>query len=155
MLGGKLGGRSKLDAVEQAVQAALRIDAPVKVTGCRSQAFAEGADRAGFEGWSTEHTGQDGLDRVGPRLVGNSRLDRRVLCDGVFLLPDAEPGQRLGTVNATLPITTAFWPSVCGSSNGFFRACFVDECAAALQRDAAGRRLELLSEEPRVKAVLN
>ena len=165
MLGGGFGRRGEVDAVEVAAQAALRVDAPVKVTYTREQAFARGAYRpvvwaqmkadvsSGLSGWATELVGQNMLARQMPGFLTNSKIGRLVLYDGFHRMPYGVPHQRLQTTNVDLPILTGFWRSVHGSHNGFFRECFFDECAHALGRDPTELRRELLADHPRERAV--
>ena len=167
MLGGGFGRRGEVDAVEVAVQAAMRVDAPVKVTYTREQAFGKGAYRpvvwarmkadvtGGLAGWSTELVAQNMLARKMPGFLVNSKLGRVVVYDGFHAMPYGVPHQRLHTTNVDFPITTGFWRSVHGSHNGFFRECFLDECAHALGRDPTVLRRELLANSPRELAVFN
>ncbi len=165
MLGGAFGRRGQNDAVEVALQAALRIDAPVKATYSREQCFAKGVYRPavwarmsadvsdGLAGWSTELVGQNMLAGQMPDFLVNSKLGRVVIYDGFHKMPYSVPHQRVLTTNVEQPIATGFWRSVHGSHNGFFRECFFDECAHALGQDPIELRRSLLANHPREKAV--
>ena len=167
MLGGGFGRRSELDGVEVAAHAALRVEGPVKVTYTREETFGRGGYRPvvwarmradlsdGLRGWATEVVGQNPIGRSMPKLVSRSRLGRLILYDGFQAMPYAVPNQRLQTTTVEFPILTGFWRSVHGSHNGFFRECFLDECAHALGKDPIELRRELMAEHPRQRAVLD
>ena len=56
--------------------------------------------------------------------------------------------------DAAHPIRTGPWRSVLNSQHGFFKESFIDEMAHAAGKDPFAFRRDLLTEQPRFKAVL-
>ena len=65
------------------------------------------------------------------------------------------PNQKAGFGDFQSPIRVGFWRSVANSQNGFFQESFIDECAAAAEKDPLQFRLSMLKDSPRETALLN
>ena len=73
--------------------------------------------------------------------------------ESVFM-PYTIADKRADAKDAKHPIRTGAWRSVLNSQHGFFKEAFIDELAYAAKADPYTFRLNLLSEEPRFRAVL-
>jgi isoquinoline 1-oxidoreductase beta subunit len=73
---------------------------------------------------------------------------------GAVHLPYAIPNVRVTYAKVPLPIPVGYWRSVAHSQNGFVTECFFDELAAAAKADPFELRQKLLSEQPRLRTVL-
>jgi isoquinoline 1-oxidoreductase beta subunit len=166
-LGGGFGRRSEVDAPRVALLAAMAIDRPVKLIWTREATFTRGAlrpaARARFKavlaGGAITHfeatvASQNILERFLPGFLANTKLGAMLSVEGLADGPYHFPSIDIRYGHVKLPITTGWWRSVHGSFNGFFRECFLDECAAALKKDPIVLRRELLKDNPRYLAVL-
>lgn len=166
-LGGGFGRRSETEFVDVAVRAAMETERPVKLIWTREATYARGAYRpavkarmrAELGGGTVQHldvtmAGQNIVARFAPGLIANSKLGSLPTHEGFSRSPYAYPGHAVRYARVDFPITVGWWRSVHGSHNGFFRECFVDECAHALGRDPLDLRRELLQDSPRELAVL-
>jgi isoquinoline 1-oxidoreductase beta subunit len=116
--------------------------------------------------WSREIDMQHGYYRPAAmaRFAGALGADGRPLAvacsyagggDGESLfLPYSIAVKRADAKDAKHPIRTGAWRSVLNSQHGFFKEAFIDELAYAAKADPYSFRLNLLSEEPRFKTVL-
>ncbi|MDP2314737.1 MAG: xanthine dehydrogenase family protein molybdopterin-binding subunit [Pseudomonadota bacterium] len=168
LLGGGFGRRSELDAPRVALQAAMAIDRPVKLIWTREATFARGAlrpaarcqFRATLGGGTIQRlevtlAAQNILARFAPGFIANGKMGAMVAVEGLAEGPYHFPSIEVKYAAVDLPITVGWWRSVHGSFNGFFRECFLDECAHALGRDPIELRRELLRDNPRHRAVLD
>jgi isoquinoline 1-oxidoreductase beta subunit len=172
-LGGGYGRRSELDAPRIAVRAAMAIDRPVKLIWTREATFARGALRpaarchfqavlgpdASGKG-TIQHlhvtvAAQNILERFVPGFLAKGKIGAMIVAEGLAESPYHFPAVEVAYAQVDLPITVGWWRSVHGSFNGFFRECFLDECAHALGRDPIELRRELLAHNPRHRAVLD
>ena len=166
-LGGGFGRRSETEFVDVAVRAAMETDRPVKLIWTREATYARGAYRpavkarlrATLGAGTIQHldvvmAGQNITARFAPGAIADSKLGSLPTHEGFSRSPYTFPGHAVRYARVDLPITVGWWRSVHGSHNGFFRECFVDECAHALGRDPLDLRRELLRESPRELAVL-
>ncbi|MDP2309595.1 MAG: xanthine dehydrogenase family protein molybdopterin-binding subunit [Pseudomonadota bacterium] len=172
-LGGGYGRRSEFDAPRVALQAAMAIDKPVKLIWTREATFARGALRpaarcdlravlgpdASGKG-TIQHlhvtvAAQSILARFVPGFLANGKMGAMVAVEGLADGPYHFPSIQVDYARVDLPVTVGWWRSVHGSFNGFFRECFLDECAHALGRDPIELRRELLAHNPRFLAVLD
>lgn len=172
-LGGGYGRRSEVDAPRVAVQAAMAIDRPVKLIWTREATFARGAlrpaarcqfravlgpDAAGKGTIRHLHVtlaAQNILERFVPGFLARGKMGAMIAVEGLAEGPYHFPSIQVDYAQVQLPITVGWWRSVHGSFNGFFRECFLDECAHALGRDPIELRRELLAHNPRFRAVLD
>ena len=86
--------------------------------------------------------------------IGKKLLAGRMLTGGAGPLPYNIPNVKLEYVYDDPGIPVGFWRSVANSSNGFVVDAFLDEVALAVGKDPLDIRLELLSDNPRLKNVL-
>ncbi len=75
--------------------------------------------------------------------------------EGSADMPYAVPNLLVDWRELSLPVPVGFWRSVGHSQNSFVTESFVDELAAAAGQDPVAYRRALLTEEPRVRAVLD
>jgi isoquinoline 1-oxidoreductase beta subunit len=149
-LGGGFGRRLPfyLDYVDLAARIAkVMSPAPVKVVWSRENDiqhdFYRPAAMARFAG------GLDGSGKpIGIRSVYAGGGDG----ESVFM-PYAIDNEAEGR-DATHPIPTGPWRSVLNSQHGFFKESFVDELAHAAGKDPFEFRRDLMTEQPRFRAVL-
>lgn len=168
MLGGGFGRRSEMDFVRIPVRVAKDAGRPVKLIWTREATFARGAYRPAAK-CRLHATLADGkiqrlhatvaasniLARFVPNLLANGKAGSMIAVEGLAEGPYHFPSIQVDYARVDLPITTGWWRSVHGSFNGFFRECFLDECAAALSKDPVELRRELLAHNPRFRAVLD
>jgi isoquinoline 1-oxidoreductase subunit beta len=168
LLGGGFGRRLEIDGVVRAVQIAKRVDGPVKVIWTREEdiqhdmyrpyffdRMSAGLDENGMPiAWHHRFAGSSILARFFPPAFNNG-LDPDTT-DGAIDLSYAAPNMRVEYVRVEPPgIPTAFWRSVGPSHNVFAVESFIDELAAAANKDPLQYRRALLDKAPRAKAVLD
>jgi CO/xanthine dehydrogenase Mo-binding subunit len=112
-VGGGFGRRLQVDYVEQAVQISQRAGAPVKLVWTREEDIQQGY----FHPFSLHHITADLADPRMPR-------------------PNSKTYQSWDDL-------TYAWRSVTNFTDAFVQECFIDEMAAALNRDPFEFRLEL------------
>ena len=168
LLGGGFGRRLEIDGVVRAVQIAKHVDGPVKVIWTREEdiqhdmyrphffdRMSAGLDENGMPiAWHHRFAGSSILARYLPPAFKNG-LDPDTT-DGAIDLSYALPNMRVEYVRVEPPgIPTAFWRSVGPSHNVFVVESFMDELAAAANKDPIEYRRALLDKAPRAKAVLD
>jgi isoquinoline 1-oxidoreductase beta subunit len=121
-VGGGFGRRLQVDYVEQAVEISMKAGVPVKVTWTRAEDLQQGY----FHPFSLHHVTADLANPRLPRITSQTY-------DGWDEL-------------------TFAWRSVTNFTDAFVQECFIDEMAAALDRDPLELRLEI--EPPSLHAVL-
>lgn len=165
-LGGGFGRRLQQDYVVDAVQIAKRVDRPVKLIWTREHDMRNDLYRP-----ATHNRLKAGLDArghvlawhhkiVGPS-INNSLWPGSVsdghdssLTEGAVKLLYEIPNFQVDYVMVETPIPLGFWRSVGHSHNAFVTECFIDELAAAANRDPLAFRLKMLVNAPRARAVL-
>ena len=168
LLGGGFGRRLDIDGVTRAVQVAKQVSAPVKVIWTREEdiqhdlyrpyyydRMAAGLDEQGMPvAWTHRVTGSSILARFAPAAFTNG-LDRDAV-EGAAKPPYTLPNIQVEYVRQEPPpgITTAFWRGVGPTHNIFMVESFIDELAAAANKDPVGYRRALLDNSPRARAVL-
>ncbi len=164
LLGGGFGRKSFWDFTNAAVFASQHMKRPVKLIYTREQSFAKGyyrprmlcrqSARLDADGmpldWRIEVAGQNIAELFigfGPML----KLDplEHIALGGLVHLPYTIPNTRTDYARVRLPIPVGWWRSVEGSTNGFFRECFLDEMAHAGGQDPIDLRRKLLADNPR------
>jgi isoquinoline 1-oxidoreductase beta subunit len=164
-LGGGFGRRFETDYVSEAVEISKKIGGPVKVAWSREDDiqhdyyrtasyahFTAGLDAGGWPiVWMNRIACPSLMGRFGP-LKDN--FDRRSveICDTV---PYDIPNILVDYQRAEAGIPIGFWRSVGASQNGFFLESFIDEIAAAGNKDPYELRRRLLVKSPRHLAVLD
>ncbi|HML91095.1 xanthine dehydrogenase family protein molybdopterin-binding subunit [Methyloceanibacter sp.] len=167
MLGGGFGRRLEVDFIAKAVEIAKQVDGPVKLIWSREEDIQHDLYRPSF--YDRLHAGldSDGMPVAwSHRICGSSVIARWAspafkdgydfdTVDGALEMPYAIPNVRLQYVRHEPPgIPTGFWRSVGPSHNIFVVESFIDECAAAANKDPLEYRRALLAKAPRALAVL-
>lgn len=170
-LGGGFGRRAEVDLVRQAVTCALSMaDKPVQVLWSREQDIKHDFYRPmALARWRAEldtSAGAPKLLSVAKRQIAQSPADKfteRMIGlssspkpegNAVENPPYAFPFYKLEAVVPDGTVPVGFWRSVGHSHTAFFDESFVDEIAAALQKDPFDFRRELLAKNPRHLKVL-
>lgn len=163
-LGGGFGRRFEVDYVREAVEISKAVGAPAKVTWSREDdfqhdyyrtasyaRFTAGLDADGWPvAWSNRIACPSIMARFGP-LKNNFDSRSVEICDSI---PYAIPNILVDYQQAEAGIPIGFWRSVGASQNGFFLESFIDEVAAAGNKDPYELRRRLLAKSPRHLAVL-
>jgi isoquinoline 1-oxidoreductase beta subunit len=168
LLGGGFGRRLEIDGVTRAAQVAKQVSGPVKVIWTREEdiqhdlyrpyyydRMAAGLDDQGMPvAWTHRVTGSSILARFAPPAFING-LDRDAV-EGAAKPPYTLPNIQVEYVRQEPPpgITTAFWRGVGPTHNIFVVESFIDELAAAANKDPVEYRRALLDSTPRAKGVL-
>jgi isoquinoline 1-oxidoreductase beta subunit len=167
LIGGGFGRRLEVDFITQAVKIAKQVDGPVKVIWTREEDIQHDVYRPSFldrleggldaEGkpiaWRHRITGPSVFARWAPPAFKNG-FDFDTV-EGAVELPYHLPNMIVDYVRYEPPgIPTGNWRSVGPSHNIFVVESFIDELAAAANRDPVEYRLELLDAAPRARAVL-
>jgi isoquinoline 1-oxidoreductase beta subunit len=168
MLGGGFGRRLEVDFIAKAVEIAKHVEGPVKLIWSREEDIQHDMYRPYFYDRL-----QAGLDPNGMpiawshRICGSSVVARWAspafkdgydfdTVDGAKEMPYSIRNVRVEYVRHEPPgIPTAFWRSVGPSHNIFVVESFIDELAAAANKDPVDYRRALLDKVPRALAVLN
>jgi CO/xanthine dehydrogenase Mo-binding subunit len=165
-LGGSFGRRLEPDMVARAVQIGKQVQGPVKVTWSREEDTQHDIYRGVFvdklsakvdgEGmpiaWSHRLTGPSTLKRFFPPAFANG-FDAETV-EGAAEIPYAVPNFLMEYVNYEPPLPTGFWRGVGPAHNVFVVESFIDELAAAANKDPIAYRSALLGRNPRAKAAL-
>jgi isoquinoline 1-oxidoreductase beta subunit len=168
LLGGGFGRRLDIDGVTRAVQIAKQVSAPVKVIWTREEdiqhdlyrpyyydRMAAGLDEQGMPvAWTHRVTGSSILARWLPAAFKDG-FDRDAV-EGAAKPPYTLPNIQVEYVRQEPPpgIVTAFWRGVGPTHNIFMVESFIDELAAAANKDPVDYRRALLDNSPRAKAAL-
>jgi len=167
LLGGGFGRRLDIDGVTRAVQIAKQVSVPVKVIWSREEdiqhdlyrpyyydRLAAGLDEQGMPvAWTDRVTASSILARWLPAAFKNG-FDRDAV-EGAVKPPYTLPNIQVEYVRQEPPgIPTAFWRGVGPTHNIFVVESFMDELAAAANKDPVDYRRALLDNSPRAKAVL-
>ena len=165
-LGGGFGRRGEQDFVAEAVELALRTQAPVKVVWTREDDMrhdyyrpatlnrltaALDADHKPLA-WRHELAGGSIMTRVFPNAIKDG-IDRTSV-EGAANLPYAFPNLQVSWAMDSGAVPVGFWRSVGSSQNAYVTECFLDEVAKAAGRDPFELRRSLLALHPRHLGVL-
>ena len=152
LLGGGFGRRlpSNLDYIDLGARIAKAMSpTPVKVVWSRENDiqhdYYRPAAMARFAG---------ALDKTGTPISVRSRYAGGGDGESVYM-PYAIADKHAESGDAAHPIRTGPWRSVLNSQHGFFKESFVDEMAHAARKDPYRFRRDLLSDQPRFRAVLD
>ena len=165
LLGGGFGRRAEADFVADAVEVSKAAGAPVQVLWTREDDMQHDRYRP-----ASYHVLRAGLDADGRLIAWTHRvvapsisgqrgekleggLDHGAV-DGAADLPYAIPNLRVDYVMANTPVPVGYWRSVYASQTAFANECFLDEIAAAANKDPVELRRDLLRNSPHHKAVL-
>ncbi|MEH2492649.1 xanthine dehydrogenase family protein molybdopterin-binding subunit [Bradyrhizobium sp. AZCC 2230] len=167
-IGGGFGRRLEPDGTLLAVEIGKQVDGPVKVIWSREEdiqhdifrpyyydRISAGLDVAGQPvAWHHRVCGSSIIARAVPALFKDG-LDFDAV-EGAAEPPYALPNILVDYVRAEPPgVTTGFWRGVGPAHNVFVVESFVDELAAAADKDPVDYRRTLLGHNPRALAVLN
>ncbi len=158
-LGCGWGRRSRTDFVEDAVETSKAIGAPVQVLWTREEDMQHDQYRP-----AAHVEFQGALDARGrvtalrarvatPPISGRGDVDGPAV-DAIANTPYGIENLRVDYHKPDIGVPVGYWRSVGPSQNAFFIESFIDELAAAANRDPLDVRLELLSDAPRLKHVL-
>ena len=167
-LGGGFGRRSEQDFVVDAVECSKLMKKPVKVIWSREDDLMHDYYRP-----STYNKLRGGIDAKGKinvwehRIAGSSILARRfpsagslksgkdgTSTEGATNIPYDIDNAKVDYAMVNTAVPVGFWRSVGSSQNAFITECFMDELAALSGRDPLDVRLELMTNHPRHKSVL-
>jgi isoquinoline 1-oxidoreductase beta subunit len=167
LLGGGFGRQFEADVLAEAVQCSRTAGAPVKVTWTREDDLTHDFYRP-----ASYHELAGGLDAKGtlvafthrivaPSIEGQrdaaairNGLDESAV-EGAADLPYAIPHLRVDYVMANTPVPIGYWRSVYPSQNVFATESFIDELAHAAGKDPLDFRRALLTDNPRMRRVLD
>jgi isoquinoline 1-oxidoreductase beta subunit len=168
MLGGGFGRRLEVDFIAKAVEIAKQFGGPIKLIWSREEDVQHDMYRPYF--YDRLHAGLDASGMPvawSHRICGSSVIARWAppafkdgydfdTVDGAKEMPYSIANVRVEYVRHEPPgIPTAFWRSVGPSHNIFVVESFIDELAAAANKDPVDYRRALLDKLPRALAVLN
>jgi len=166
LLGGGLGRKLELDFITQAIQVAMAINKPVKLTWPREEDF--GNDMYRPMAVSRVIGGIDSSNNIAAwenRIVTPSILAQRgwisagaedgQATEGATGLPYAMTSRLVEFGAHPSPVPIGFWRSVGLSFNAFVVESFIDEIAHSLNLDPYAYRRTLLANNPRFLAVLD
>jgi CO/xanthine dehydrogenase Mo-binding subunit len=168
MLGGGFGRRLEVDFIAKAVEIAKQVEGPVKLIWSREEDIQHDMYRPYF--YDRLHAGFDasGMPVAWSHRICGSSIAARYFppafkdgydfdtVDGAKEMPYSIPNVLVEYVRHEPPgIPTAWWRSVGPSHNVFVVESFIDELAAAANKDPVDYRRALLNKSPRVLAVLN
>ena len=169
LCGGSFGRRYQWDYIAQAWQVANEVKVPVQLLWTREDDLQHD-----FYRQSTFHQMAGGVDDRGNITAWKHRVastsiratfgsaeqlkdPKRVASQelgGADVLPYAAASRRLDYAPAHSAVPRAWWRSVESSFNGFALECFVDELAHLAGRDPYRFRMDLLSGDRRLNAVM-
>jgi isoquinoline 1-oxidoreductase beta subunit len=168
MLGGGFGRRLEVDFIAKVVEIAKQVEGPVKLIWSREEDIQHdmyrpyfydriyaGLDASGTPvAWSHRICGSSIIARWAPPAFKDGYDFDTV--DGAKEMPYSIPNVRVEYVRHEPPgIPTSWWRSVGPSHNIFVVESFIDELAAAANKDPVDYRRVLLDKSPRALAVLN
>ena len=161
-LGGGFGRRLEVDYVAQAARIAKQITAPVKVVWTREEdirhdivrpyyydRLSAGLDDKGKPvAWHHRVTGSSVMARWYPAGFKNG-LDPDAVDSAATDFPYAIPNMLVDYVRHEIPgIATGWWRGVGATHNVFMVESFIDELAAAANKDPVAYRRALIGELP-------
>lgn len=166
-LGGGFGRRSETDFVTDAVEISKAVGAPIKVIWSREDdmqhdyyrpasyhSFRAALDEEGWPvAWTHRIVAPSILARWAPGAIRNG-LDSEAV-EGAVGLPYTIANVRVDYHQGSEAIPVGWWRSVNHSQNAYATECFMDELAAAADRDPVAFRRALLGERPRHRRVLD
>ncbi len=146
LLGGGFGRRLESDYVAEAVQIAKAVDAPIKLIWTREEDI-----RHDFFRPASLHRMTAGVDDKGMPVAWHQlAIGASAYGSPYYRIPVSGAD----TVEVETGVPTGPWRSVSHSWNAFVIEGFIDELAVAAGKDPLAYRLELLEDNPRLKAVV-
>jgi isoquinoline 1-oxidoreductase beta subunit len=167
LMGGGFGRRSGADYVGETVQIAKAMPGvPIKLTWSREDdmrhdhyrpaAYVKFAGAVDKYGWPAVYTARVACPSFGEGFGGGrgNGVDSTAV-EGIHTLEYAIPNLQVDFHRADAGIPTSYWRAVGYTQNTFFAESFLDELAAAGGKDPLEVRRRLLTNSPRLLAVLN
>ncbi len=149
-MGGGFGRKSVSDWAIQAALVAKAVGKPVQLIWSREEDV-----RQDFYRPASTSRFRAALDAQGmPQGWQNTYVNKQEPVEAP-LIPYAVAAQDIGYIQSPSHVPWGAWRSVDESQQGFFTESFIDECAHAAQQDPYAYRAALLSNHPRMKAVLD
>jgi isoquinoline 1-oxidoreductase beta subunit len=174
LLGGGFGRRLEVDFIAQAVKVAMATKGkPVQLSWSREEDMGHDFYRPMHAARLKATVDAQGqvqslriksagdaisprwMERAVPLLAGPVDMPDKTTAEGLFDLPYGFAHQHMAHVATSMGVPVGFWRSVGHSHNAFFSESFIDELAAATQKDPLEFRRSLLQAAPRYLAVLN
>jgi len=166
LLGGGLGRKIEQDYIAQAVQVAMAIKKPVKLTWPREEDFGNDMYRPMavsrvIAGLDAKHNITDWENRiVTPSILAQrgwiaAGAEDGQATEGATGLPYAMLNRLVEFVAHPSPVPIGFWRSVGSSYNAFVVESFIDELAHSIGEDPYTYRRQLLANNPRFLDVLD
>lgn len=159
-MGGGFGRRAAADYIGEAVETSKLVGAPVKLTWSREDdlqqdlyrpaSYTRFAGALDPDGWPLALTSRIACPPFGGVRNGLARVGVEGVADVVYAMPHMLVDYH--AVEAGIPVS--YWRSVGYSQNTFFAESFLDEMAAAGQKDPVEVRRRLLGKSPRMLGVL-
>jgi len=160
LLGGGFGRRLEVDYAVEAAQVSKAVGAPVQVVWTREDDIQHDFYRQSTYHWLRAGWDTDGKLAFWRHYMAGQGLNGIVYQVGNEVLEDGLnvsytiPGRLAQSLLADIPIPTGPWRAVMNGPNAFANECFLDEVAAALQKDPYQFRMELLSESNPLRPVV-
>jgi len=158
-LGCGWGRKSRQDFIEDAVHTSKAVGAPVQLVWTREEDmqhdFYRPATYNRFEGGLDANGRLTGLTVriVAPPIGAGDGVDGSTV-SGISTARYAFPNFLVEAIRSNVPVPVGQWRSVGPSQNTFILECFIDELAHAAGKDPIAFRMDLLSEQPRLRGVL-
>jgi len=154
-LGGGFGRKLQSDFVRDAVEAAMLVDAPVKLIRTRNEDIKNGIYRP-----ATVHRVKVAMEAGRPRawqhkLSGPHTGWAPMITGGADELPYAIPAQHVSYAMTEIPVPIGAWRSVAHTQNAFVHESMMDEIARHASADPLDLRRSLLKDHPRHLGVLD
>ena len=155
MVGGGFGRRSRTDFLDDALQLSKLAGAPVKVMWTREDDMQHDLYRPFGIHRMSGAVGEDGWPVAWlHRIASQNALSAGDTVAGAADLPYAIPNFRVELAEQLVAVPVAPWRSVGHSQNGFVTEAFLDELAAAGNKDPVELRRRLLANSRRELGVL-
>jgi len=154
--GGGFGRRLQSDFVQDAVETAQKVKAPVKVIRLRSEDIQHGFYRP-----ATYHKLRAGLDQKGSPVAWSHRISGQksgwptIITGGAAELPYDISNILVDYVMSPISVPIGAWRSVAHTQNAFVNECLIDELAGKAGKDPYDFRRSLLLNYPRHRGVLD
>ena len=160
LLGGGFGRRLEVDYATEAALISKVVGAPIQLVWTREDDIQHDFYRQPTYHWlraGWDDTGELGLWRHyidGPGLNGVLYREGRVILEEGLVAPYEIPNRISQAFLVNIPLPTGPWRAVMSAPNAFANEGFLDEVAAALERDPYDLRMQFLSENDRLRPVL-
>lgn len=148
-MGGGFGRKSKPDWAVQAALIARAVGKPVQLIWSRQEDMRQDFYRPASTSRFRAALNENGM----PQGWQNTYVNKQEPAEAP-LIPYAVAAKDIGYIQSPSHVPWGAWRSVDESQQGFFTECFIDECAHAAGQDPLAYRVALLSDRPRLRAVL-